>query len=240
MRDFRDSKVMAHALRDALKAKAVDITHSESLELIAATFGFANWNILSAKIEAAGPRTNDERQSSPVGAQDLARPKTLHCSFCGKSQHEVRKLIAGPSASYICNECAELCVNISNEEVSFAKIFGPLRPDEGKGDAASVTSLQLARRASSEELEGVLERGKRVVTSQTRALQGIEQRLAMRADEDWRGDELLALPELAYLRDKSREDLLSIQQATRVELERYEEGLRIAATILAERGEQVR
>ena len=239
MRDFRDSKVMAHALRDALKAKAVDITHSESLELIATTFGFANWNILSAKIEAAGPRANGERQSSPVGAQELARPKTLHCSFCGKSQHEVRKLIAGPSA-YICNECAELCVNFTNEEVSFAKIFGPLRPDEGKGDAANVTSLQLARRASSEELEGVLERGKRVVTSQARALQGIERRLAMRADEDWRGDELLALPELAYLRNKSREELLSIQQTTQVELKRYEEGLRIAATILAERGEQVR
>lgn len=70
--------------------------------------------------------------------------------------------------------------------------------------------------------------------------QGIERRLAMRADEDWRGDELLALPELAYLRNKSREELLSIQQTTQVELKRYEEGLRIAATILAERGEQVR
>jgi hypothetical protein len=235
MRDFRDSKIMAHALRDALKAKAVDITHSESLELIATTFGFANWNILSARIEAAGPRADDERQSSPVGAQEPARPKTLHCTFCGKSQHEVRKLIAGPSA-YICNECAELCVNLTNEEVSFAKVFGPLRPDEGKGDAANVTSLQLARRASSEELEGVLERSKRVVTSQTLALQGIERRLAMRADEDWRGDQLLALPELAYLRNKSRGELLAFQQATQVELKRHEEGLRIATAVLAERG----
>src|SRR5215468_3208264 len=56
MRDFRDAKVMAHALRDALKARAVEITHSESLELIANTFGFANWNIMSAKIEAAFAR----------------------------------------------------------------------------------------------------------------------------------------------------------------------------------------
>jgi hypothetical protein len=235
MRDFRDSKVMAHALRDALKAKAVDITHSESLELIATTFGFANWNILSAKIEAAGPRADDERQSSPVGAQEPARPKTLHCSFCGRSQHEVRKLIAGPS-TYICNECAELCVNVTNEEVSFAKIFGPLRPDEGKGSAANETSLQLARRASSEELEGVLERVKAVVTRHARALQGIERRLAMRADEDWRGDELLTLPELAYLRNKPREELLAFQQATQVELKRNEERLRIATTVLAERG----
>jgi hypothetical protein len=40
MRDFRDAKVMAHSLRDALKAKAMEITHSESLELIAKTFGY--------------------------------------------------------------------------------------------------------------------------------------------------------------------------------------------------------
>jgi len=61
MRDFRDAKVMAHSLRDALKAKtlrakAMEITHSESLELIAKTFGYENWNILSAKIDAAQPR----------------------------------------------------------------------------------------------------------------------------------------------------------------------------------------
>ena len=34
--------------------------------------------------------------------------KLLYCSFCGKNQNEVRKLIAGPSV-YICNECVELC-----------------------------------------------------------------------------------------------------------------------------------
>ena len=53
MRDFRDAKVMARALRDALKNRAVEITVSESLELIAKTFGYDNWNILAAKIEAA-------------------------------------------------------------------------------------------------------------------------------------------------------------------------------------------
>ena len=39
----------------------------------------------------------------------------LHCSFCGKSQHEVRKLIAGPSA-FVCDECIELCNNIIRTE----------------------------------------------------------------------------------------------------------------------------
>jgi len=37
---------------------------------------------------------------------------TLYCSFCFKSQHEVRKLIAGPAAIYICDECVELCNQI--------------------------------------------------------------------------------------------------------------------------------
>src|SRR5882724_5632904 len=36
---------------------------------------------------------------------------TLYCSFCGKSQHEVRKLIAGPTV-FICDECVELCMDI--------------------------------------------------------------------------------------------------------------------------------
>ncbi len=40
---------------------------------------------------------------------------TLYCSFCGKSQHEVRKLIAGPTV-FICDECVELCMDIVREE----------------------------------------------------------------------------------------------------------------------------
>ena len=43
--------------------------------------------------------------------------KLLYCSFCGKSQHEVRKLIAGPSV-FICDECIDLCNDIIREEAS--------------------------------------------------------------------------------------------------------------------------
>jgi len=43
--------------------------------------------------------------------------KLLYCSFCGKSQHEVRKLIAGPSV-FICDECIELCNDIIRDEIS--------------------------------------------------------------------------------------------------------------------------
>jgi ATP-dependent Clp protease ATP-binding subunit ClpX len=42
--------------------------------------------------------------------------KLLYCTFCGKSEHEIRKLIAGPSSIYICNECIRLCNDILKEE----------------------------------------------------------------------------------------------------------------------------
>src|SRR5260370_349752 len=46
---------------------------------------------------------------SKVGSSESKN--TLYCSFCGKSQHEVRKLIAGPTV-FICDECVELCIDI--------------------------------------------------------------------------------------------------------------------------------
>ena len=48
--------------------------------------------------------------------KDSESNKLLYCSFCGKSQHEVRKLIAGPSV-FICDECVELCNDIIREEM---------------------------------------------------------------------------------------------------------------------------
>ncbi|TQV75420.1 ATP-dependent Clp protease ATP-binding subunit ClpX [Aliikangiella marina] len=55
---------------------------------------------------------SDNRKSG--GRDDSG--KLLYCSFCGKSQHEVRKLIAGPSV-FICDECVELCNDIIREEI---------------------------------------------------------------------------------------------------------------------------
>jgi ATP-dependent Lon protease len=52
MRDFRDAKAMAQTLRDALKTKSITLTHSESLEVIAKTLGFHDWNVVSAAILA--------------------------------------------------------------------------------------------------------------------------------------------------------------------------------------------
>ena len=54
---------------------------------------------------------------SDKGGRNDEAGKLLYCSFCGKSQHEVRKLIAGPSV-FICDECVELCNDIIREEAS--------------------------------------------------------------------------------------------------------------------------
>jgi len=55
--------------------------------------------------------------------------KNLYCSFCGKSQHEVKKLIAGPSV-FICDECIDLCNDIVRDEVASGKIEASKSGDE--------------------------------------------------------------------------------------------------------------
>src|ERR1700751_226239 len=57
-------------------------------------------------------------------ADKSSSDKLLYCSFCGKSQHEVRKLIAGP-AVFICDECIELCNDIIAEEMKLQETTGP-------------------------------------------------------------------------------------------------------------------
>jgi Lon protease-like protein len=66
MRDFRDAKAMAQTLREALKTKSVSLTHSESLELVAKTLGFHDWNVLAAKIQASQPPAAESGTSVPV------------------------------------------------------------------------------------------------------------------------------------------------------------------------------
>jgi predicted enzyme related to lactoylglutathione lyase len=57
MRDFRDAKAMAKALRAGLEEQGLSIPHSKALELVASQFGFEDWNILAARIAEAGHET---------------------------------------------------------------------------------------------------------------------------------------------------------------------------------------
>ena len=73
------------------------------------------------------------RQTHRPMADKSTGDKLLYCSFCGKSQHEVRKLIAGPSV-FICDECIELCNDIIREEGATAEAVA--RRQEQAADAA--------------------------------------------------------------------------------------------------------
>ena len=66
MRDFRDAKTMAQTLRKALKTRSLNLTHSESLELIAQILGLRDWNVLAAKIQEAESETPP---SAPVAIE---------------------------------------------------------------------------------------------------------------------------------------------------------------------------
>jgi hypothetical protein len=66
MRDFRDAKLMAKTLRAELAKANLDITHSQALELVARQLGLAQWNILSARIEAAEPAQTGVALAAPI------------------------------------------------------------------------------------------------------------------------------------------------------------------------------
>lgn len=69
MRDFRDAKAMAQTLRASLTAKTVTISHGESLELVSKMFGVADWNTLSAQIQAGreGPLAASATHAAETG-----------------------------------------------------------------------------------------------------------------------------------------------------------------------------
>jgi len=220
MRDFRDAKAMARSLRAALKARAVETTHSESLELISKAFGYENWNVLFAQIEAANMPSTNQRPLPPVEAQhDPSPPTILYCSFCGKSQHEVRKLIKGPGV-LICDECVDRCTEIvePDDDKEFFRLIQATGGSEGR---AEPVMFDLAREASTEELANYVERGRKGVERNRLALNGIQQRLGA-------GDDVPA-------GDKTREELVARQQKAQRELRQYEVALRIATAVLSER-----
>ncbi len=132
------AKSMAKSLRDSLVARNVSLSHSTCLEIVARQLGFADWNTLSAKVPAQGgfetPPGKVETHPERDGTSQMTRAAEpwSTCSFCGKSRHEVRFLIAGcggweafrasrgPERSnvFICDECVTLTAQ------HFANSFG--------------------------------------------------------------------------------------------------------------------
>ncbi|MCK1266656.1 hypothetical protein IVB44_17840 [Bradyrhizobium sp. 49] len=98
-RDFRDAKAMAHTLRSSLSARAVNISHSESLELVSKMFGVADWNTLSAEIESGGqkllvrsdaPMNRAVRRFFAILCATFLPPETLHAlNQASRQQREI-------------------------------------------------------------------------------------------------------------------------------------------------------
>ena len=225
MRDFRDAKAMAHALRNGLKAKAVEATHSECLELLAKAFGFESWNVLSAKIEATQSPEPDRQ------AHDPRFKEVLSCSFCGKTQHEVKELIAGPSV-FVCDECVGLCNDIIDDN-EFSRL---LEADEEGGDRSYPAASAYLRGKSTDHLMRYVEGRKKGAERWRLDLQQITRMLAMRDDEVLPETDVLATPRLAFLKNMTKEGLLARQHKLERGLKRYEDAQPIVATVIGERG----
>jgi hypothetical protein len=232
MRDFRDAKTMAHALRNALEARAVATTHSDCLELIAKAFGYDNWNILAAKIEAARLRAQEDVASS-AGAGDPAAGKTLYCSFCGKSQRDVRKLIAGP-AVFICDECVDLCTDIIRDETPIWKVVSLLAEGEKSGSDGYPAALEHARSQPTEKIAAYLEQSRQFVDHNRGILRQID-RLIETPHAAPTEDDLPASSRFAYLNEKTSDELRAMREDARRALTRFEMALRIGTSVLGER-----
>ena len=88
MRDHRDAKLMAKALRQALEDRGTAITHSAALEIVAAQFGFSDWNILSSIVEreTRPPAAPQFEQAVPIiRIFDVAKAHEFYLGFLGFS-----------------------------------------------------------------------------------------------------------------------------------------------------------
>ena len=155
---------------------------------------------------------------SPAGHPAPTPHAVLHCSFCGKSQHEVNKLVAGPHV-FICDECIDVCSDIIDEQL--------LRLIEG--DEAS------ARAMSTERLSHYVEHARKGEQRHRLALQGIERMLALRRNGEPVDDDLLTSSGMMHLKNKTTDELLTMQKYPQDQLKRYEQALRTAMPVLNER-----
>ncbi|MBZ9657009.1 glyoxalase superfamily protein [Phyllobacterium lublinensis] len=86
MRTFNDAKAIAKSLRQALKRKNIELSHSEGLELVAAGFGFDDWNVLAARIDAAAtvPEAISFGPANPIlRIFDVTKAKEFYLDFLG-------------------------------------------------------------------------------------------------------------------------------------------------------------
>lgn len=138
--------------------------------------------------------------------------------LCGKTQHEVNKLVAGP-AVFICDECIDVCSDIIDEQL--------LRLIEGDEESA--------RAMSTERLSHYVEHARKGEQRNRLVLQRIERMLALRRSAALVDDDILTSSGIIHLKNKTIDELLAMQKFPQDQLKRYEQALRTAAPVLDER-----
>ena len=151
-------------------------------------------------------------------SEKIGGEKLLYCSFCGKSQHEVRKLIAGPSV-FICDECVDVCIDIIDEQL--------LRLIEG--DEAT------AREMSTDRLLHYVEHARKGEQRNRLVVQQFDRMLDLRRSAAPLDDDALRSSSLIHLKNKTVDELLAIRAFSQGQLKRYEQALRTATVVLNER-----
>jgi ATP-dependent Clp protease ATP-binding subunit ClpX len=189
-------------------------------------------------------RTGQDKGPSLMSTNSGSDSKnTLYCSFCGKSQHEVRKLIAGPTV-FICDECVELCMDIIREETKstgFKSSDGVPTPreicgvldDYVIGQAVAKRVLSVAVHNHYKRLEHSAKSGDIELSKSNILLMGptgcgktlLAQTLARILDVPFTMADATTLTEAGYVGEDVENIILKLLQASEYNVERAQRGI---------------
>lgn len=113
-----------------------------------------------AMTKSAPKMSKEEAKARRLAERAAGRslPKTLHCSFCGRGQHQVQKLIAGPRGVFICDKCVDLCNDVIAGRPIPRTGFQPLLDRSTEELVGLLPSIDFASEANRDFLQALVDR----------------------------------------------------------------------------------